>query len=82
MVTAVNSGMGLARMPCYIGDYDPLVRRLDVFLKPSDRGIWILSHVELRSTERVRVCREFLLDIIGQQRQLVLGEASNYFTGN
>ena len=78
MLAAVRSGMGLARMPCYVGDHDSFVHRIDVFLKPSDWGIWVLSHVDLRSTERVRVCREFLLEIIEQQRELVLGEASIY----
>ena len=66
-------------MPCYIGDHDTDVRRIDVPLTPSDWGIWVLSHVDLRCTARVRVCREFLFDIIQQQRALVLGERSRYF---
>jgi len=28
MALAVSHGMGLARMPCYIGDTDPSLRRL------------------------------------------------------
>jgi len=79
MATAVRNGLGIARMPCFIGDSDTDVRRIDLALTPSDWGIWVLSHVDLRSTARVRVCREFLFDIIQQQRALVLGERSHYF---
>lgn len=79
MAKAVASGMGLARMPCYIGDTEPLIRRLQLKLTPSTWGIWILSHVDLRSTARVRVAREFLVNVIEEQRDLVLGERSTYF---
>jgi len=79
MAHAVANGMGLARMPCYVGDTEPRIRRLDLKLTPSTWGIWILSHVDLRSTARVRVAREFLINIIEEQRELVLGEVSRYF---
>ena len=79
MAQAVANDIGLARMPCYIGDSDPSLRRLDLDLTPSTWGVWILSHVDLRCTARVRVAREFLVDIIKDQRGLVLGEESRYF---
>jgi len=78
MAAATRNHLGLSRMPCYIGDSDPALRRLDVPLKPSDWGIWVLSHVDLRATARVRVCREFLLETIEQQRSLIQGEQSKY----
>jgi DNA-binding transcriptional LysR family regulator len=79
MALAVSHGMGLARMPCYIGDTDPSLRRLDLPLTPSTWGIWILSHIDLRSTARVRVAREFLIESIEAQREVVLGEGSRYY---
>jgi DNA-binding transcriptional LysR family regulator len=79
MSSAVANDMGLARMPCYVGDTESSIRRLDLELTPSTWGIWILSHVDLRSTARVRVAREFLIDVIEKQRKLVLGEQSRYF---
>ena len=78
MVDAVKNHMGMARMPCYIADAEPNLRRLDVALTPSNWGVWVLSHVDLRSTARVRVCREFLISIIHQQRELIEGLASKY----
>ncbi len=79
MSSAVSHGLGLARMPCYIGDTEPGVCRLDLALTPSTWGIWILSHVDLRSTARVRVVREFLVEVVEAQRALILGERSLYF---
>ncbi|MEE8118319.1 MAG: LysR family transcriptional regulator [Gammaproteobacteria bacterium] len=78
MAVATKNHLGLSRMPCYIGDSDSGLRRLDVPLKLSDWGVWILSHVDLRATARVRVCREFLLETIEQHRSLILGEKSRY----
>lgn len=78
MVDAVKNHMGFARMPCYVADAEPSLRRLDVALTPSTWGVWVLSHVDLRSTARVRVCREFLIDIIQQQSTLIEGLASKY----
>ena len=78
MAAATRNHIGLSRMPCFIGDSDAGLRRLDVPLEPSDWGVWILSHVDLRATARVRVCREFLLETIEQQRPLIQGEQSRY----
>ncbi len=78
MVSATKNHIGLSRMPCFIGDSTAGLRRLDVPLKPSDWGVWILSHIDLIATARVRVCREFLLETIEQQRPLIQGEKSNY----
>lgn len=76
---AVKNHMGLARLPCYVADAEPSLRRLDVTLMPSNWGVWVLSHVDLRSTARVRVCREFLIEIIEQQKNLVEGLSSKYY---
>lgn len=82
MSRAVANGLGLARMPCYVGDTESSIRRLDLKLTASTWGIWILSHVDLRSTARVRVAREFLIDVIERQGDLVLGKRSKYFETN
>ena len=79
MVDLVKNQLGLARMPCYVGDAEASLRRIDVRLTPSTWSVWVLSHVDLRSTARVRVCREFLIDTIEQQRDLIEGLASKYY---
>ncbi|MEO1201390.1 MAG: LysR substrate-binding domain-containing protein, partial [Pseudomonadota bacterium] len=79
MHAATAAGLGIARMPCYEVDCDRRLLRLDLDLKLSTWGVWLLSHVDLRSTARVRVTREFMADAILERRALVLGEGSRYF---
>ncbi|NRB40857.1 MAG: LysR family transcriptional regulator, partial [Pseudomonadales bacterium] len=81
MLACACNHMGLVRLACFMGDNVEGLLRLDVPLTPSSWGVWVLSHVDLRSTARVRACREFLVDILEQQRTLVEGLDSNYWQG-
>ncbi len=76
---SIRNHLGIGRLPCYVGDAEPTLRRLDLKLTPSTWGIWVLSHVDLRSTARVRVGREFLMDIIADQKGLIEGLDSKYY---
>ncbi|OUS29010.1 hypothetical protein A9Q99_10385 [Gammaproteobacteria bacterium 45_16_T64] len=78
MLTCTANHMGIARLPCYIADTTPNLRRIDIPLTPSTWGVWVLSHVDLRATARVRACREFLVDLIEQQKDLIEGLNSRY----
>lgn len=78
MLAAVKAGLGLARMPCFEADSSTMLRRLDLELTPSSWGIWVLSHVDLRSTARVRVAREFFTATVESAAPLILGERSVY----
>jgi DNA-binding transcriptional LysR family regulator len=79
MLACITNHMGLARVPCYIGESESNLYRLDLPLTPSTWSLWVLSHVDLRATARVRACREFLIGILEQQRNLVEGLESRYF---
>ena len=81
LLACLSHDMGVTMLPCYIGETDPALWRLDLPLAPSNWGVWVLSHADLRATARVRVCREFLADIIDQQRPLIAGLKSTYWRG-
>ena len=78
MVAALKQHHGLARIPCLVGDSEPGLLRIDVPLVPSTWGLWVLNHVDLRTTARVRVCRDFLVDTLLEQRDLLEGRNSRY----
>jgi len=78
LLACVNNHMGIARLPCYIADSETYLRRIDVPLTPSAWEVWVLSHVDLRDSARVRACRDFLVDIIEQQKDLIEGLDSKY----
>jgi DNA-binding transcriptional LysR family regulator len=78
MAVAAVNGFGLAKLPCFIGDTQNGLIRLDYKMPPSDWGIWVLNHVELRTTARVRACKEHLTSVIENQRDLITGNLSNF----
>jgi DNA-binding transcriptional LysR family regulator len=78
MLACVSNHMGVARIPCYIGETAAGLYRMNLTLTPSTWSVWVLSHVDLRDTARVRTCREFLVSIIEQQRSLIEGLDSRY----
>jgi DNA-binding transcriptional LysR family regulator len=72
-LAAVREGMGLAYLPCFMGDNDA---RLVRYLAPEpqhDVGLWLLYHPNLRRTKRVRLFREHMLAEIAGQRELFDG---------
>jgi len=82
MYCAVKAGIGIARMPCYLPDTiaNEQVKRFNINLPLSTWGVWVLSHIDLRHTARVRCCREFLSEQLKQKKSFFEGENSQYFT--
>ena len=72
-LAALREGMGLAYLPCFMGDNDAQLLR---YLAPEPRhdvGLWLLYHPNLRRTKRVRLFREHMLGEIVSQQQLFDG---------
>ena len=78
MYCAVKAGIGIARMPCYLPDViaDEQVERFNIDLPRSTWGVWVLSHIDLRNTARVRCCREFITEKLMEQKALFEGKHS------
>ncbi|MEX0301386.1 MAG: LysR family transcriptional regulator [Leisingera sp.] len=62
-VNAVKAGLGFGYLPCFLADSDPHLIRLPN-TEPQKIPAWVLTHPDLNSTERVRVCARFLVDAI------------------
>ncbi len=78
MIGAVQQGIGMARLPCWLADLQPDLSRLNVRIEQSGWGLWVLIHADLRSTARVRVCRDFLIDLLEGHKDLFEGRQSRY----
>jgi DNA-binding transcriptional LysR family regulator len=63
-LNAVKAGLGFGYLFCFLADSDPKLVRLPK--SPNDKAItaWVVTHPDLASTERVRVCARFLADEI------------------
>lgn len=74
---AARAGIGLAVLPCYLGDPEPsLARTLPGGPVPAlAREMWIVTHRDLRRTARVRAFFEAVAASIGVDRALIEGDA-------
>ncbi len=70
---AARGGLGLALLPCFIGDTDPGLVRASEKKPLKARDIWLLTHSDLRRTARIRAFMEFA--------EKVLREAEPVFQG-
>lgn len=72
---AACAGVGLALLPCYVGDSEERLRR--VVAAPPDiprSTLWLLTHDDLRRTARVRAAMDFFTEALSQNRELLEGE--------
>jgi len=67
---AVRAGVGMAGLPCFIGDGDRDLVRISEDVPPFVRDIWLLVHRDLRKTPAVRAAMDFVTIIISEHRYL------------
>jgi DNA-binding transcriptional LysR family regulator len=73
MAEAIEQGLGIGHLPCFIGDIRPGLVRLSLPNPEFATGLWLLTHPDLRHSPRVRVFLDFLAAEIGKQRKLIEG---------
>lgn len=73
-----HHGLGFAMLPCGIGDADPTLMRIPGFPLQMERELWALSHVDLRTTARIRMFRDYVIDAMLDRVPLIEGERPNY----
>lgn len=72
---AAKEGLGLALLPCFLGDPEPGVMRVPGSPTLDGKSIWLLYHEDLRRTARVRALIDFLAPAIQRHRPLIEGRA-------
>ena len=68
-----RAGAGLAMLPCFIGDRDPMLVRASPDAPTPARDIWILTHADLRRTTRIRAFMRFAEQVIRENKSLFVG---------
>lgn len=71
---AVRAGMGIGRMPCFLGDGDPALVRVPGFEPTRYLDIWVLTHPDLKKVERIRRFMRFATDAFKARADLYLGQ--------
>jgi len=71
---AALAGLGLALLPCYLGDPASGLRRFTPKTLAEPRSaLWLLTHEDLRRTARIRVTLDFLAKAFASERALFEG---------
>jgi DNA-binding transcriptional LysR family regulator len=71
---AAGAGMGVALLPCYLGDEDDRLRRVRPGSVNDVRSaLWLLTHGDLRRTARIRAVMDFLATALGSERAFLEG---------
>jgi DNA-binding transcriptional LysR family regulator len=73
---AARAGLGLAALPCFLGDRAPELARV-LPPEPSLAGeLWLVTHPDLRRTARVRAFMEMLARGLRREHDLLEGRAA------
>jgi DNA-binding transcriptional LysR family regulator len=70
---AVEAGIGIGHLPCFIADARPGLVRLAEPDPELAADLWLLTHPDLRHAPRVRIFLDFLAAEIARQRRLIEG---------
>lgn len=71
---AVKCGMGFSDLLCFVADQEKDLVRIPEQGPLRTNPAWILTHPDLVSTERVRVCVRFLHEALGKHEAAFRGE--------
>lgn len=72
-LVAAKAGLGAALMPCYLGDPEPGLRRVGDRVDAVRSELWIVTHVDLRTTARVRAFLDLVGDGLSAKRAIIEG---------
>jgi len=73
---AARAGMGVAPLPCFMGDADKELVRVLSPISEMNSALWLLTHPNLRRTPRVRAVLDLLATGLSHHRRLFEGSAT------
>jgi len=66
--------MGVAVLPCFIGDSDELLVRIPPFISESKYDLWVLRHPDLRDSLKVQTFVDFMSKKLLENADLIEGK--------
>lgn len=70
---AARGGLGLAMLPCVLGDADPGLVRAGQRKPTKARDIWLLTHSDLRRTARIKAFMGFAEKVLREAQDRLMG---------
>jgi DNA-binding transcriptional LysR family regulator len=78
LLMAAKSGVGLAPIPCIIGDAEPDLIRLIGPIPDLSTPFYLLMHRDMRKTPRVRAFFDFFVEELPRLRPIIAGRGSTH----
>lgn len=77
MAHAAEAGIGLAPLPCYLGDFMPGLQRVSSGPIALERPahLWVLTHDDMRGSARIRAITQHLGNELSLARGAITGDA-------
>jgi DNA-binding transcriptional LysR family regulator len=72
-LAAVRLGLGMTTLPCFVGDSDPLLVRIQNTTLHRYGALWLLTQGETRKTKRVRLFTDFISQRLAAYGTLLAG---------
>jgi DNA-binding transcriptional LysR family regulator len=72
-IAALRQGLGMATLPCFVGDADPLLTRAPGAQLHMHGTLWLLTQGETRKTKRVRLFIDFITSRLSGHTPLLAG---------
>jgi molybdate transport repressor ModE-like protein len=70
---AAIAGLGVAPLPCFLGDREPALQRVGEPLPEAAVPLWLITHPDLRRVRRIGTVIEFLAEQLHAQQALFEG---------
>ena len=71
--SAAAAGVGIAILPCYLGDAHVGLTRVSVPEFALVRDLWLVLHAELQTQARVRAVADYVIDEVAKAKEILLG---------
>ena len=79
-IKALEAGMGISILPCYLGDSEPGLCRVPSSHLHWLMDLWVLTHKDLRNTARIRKFTGYITNALIRQRDLLEGRCERQKT--
>ena len=73
LCNAAAAGLGVAALPCYLGDRDERLSRLTEPVPEMTTELWLLTHDDLKQAARIQAVVGALAAALGEERALFEG---------
>lgn len=73
MLAAVRDGIGVAVLPCYLGDSEESLARIGQPVAELSTDLWMLTHPDLRRVARIRAFVDFVAQSVKEQGDFLGG---------